>query len=256
MIIYFSATGNNKYAASKIAEATNDHIVSITDCLKNNDLSFSLDTNENFGLVIPTYFGGFPKVVIDFLKASNIKLSNNNYVFFVGTYGAEAGNICKEAEKRLAALGKAPDATFTIKMVDNWNPYFDMNDKDYIEIAESEAETTLSKVVGSIVSHSKEKDCGKGMPAITQKIATAYYGMACNTKKFSGNDTCIGCGVCERQCPISAIKITEGKPDWIKSKCTLCLGCVHRCPKNAISYTEKTKGHGQYFNPNVEPDQI
>ena len=35
--------------------------------------------------------------------------------------------------------------------------------------------------------------------------------------------------------------------EWAKKKCTLCLGCVHRCPKNAIAYTEKTKGHGQYY---------
>lgn len=32
MIFYFSATGNNKYVATKIAAATGDSIISISDC--------------------------------------------------------------------------------------------------------------------------------------------------------------------------------------------------------------------------------
>ena len=254
MIFYFSATGNNKYVASRIAEATKDSITSISECMKKESYLFSLKDGQNFGLVIPTYFGGFPKIVIDFLSKLKITISANNYVFFVGTYGAGAGNICKEAEKRLSAFGKVPDATFTIKMVDNWIPYFDMTDKAYIKKAESEAEPVLADVIEKVSSHTKELNGGKGMPGITQKIATVYYGMACSTNKFSVSDSCIGCGVCERQCPVQAIKVKDGKPEWIKKKCTLCLGCVHRCPKNAITYTEKTKGHGQYYNPNVKPE--
>lgn len=247
MIFYSSATGNNKYVASKIAEATGDSTISISECMKKSIYSFSLKGSESFGLVIPTYFGGFPKIVIDFLSKLKMNFSADNYVFFIGTYGAGAGNICKEAEKRLSALGKAPDATFTIKMVDNWIPYFDMTDRDYIGKAEAEAEPVLADVIEKVSSHKKELNTDKGMSGITQRIATAYYGMACSTKKFSVSDSCIGCGICERQCPVQAIQVKDGKPEWAKKKCTLCLGCVHRCPKNAIAYTEKTKGHGQYY---------
>ena len=57
MIFYFSATGNNKYVASKIAEATGDSTISISECMKKSIYSFSLKGSESFGLVIPTYFG-------------------------------------------------------------------------------------------------------------------------------------------------------------------------------------------------------
>jgi len=36
MIIYFSATGNNKYLAKKIAENTDENIISIVKCVKEN----------------------------------------------------------------------------------------------------------------------------------------------------------------------------------------------------------------------------
>ena len=81
------------------------------------------------------------------------------------------------------------------------------------------------------------------------------YDNACQTNNFTVASACVGCSLCERQCPCHVIKVENGKPVWTKDKCTLCLGCVHRCPVNAIAYTEATKNHGQYFNPHVKPDQ-
>jgi hypothetical protein len=46
MIFYFSATGNNKYVASRIAEATGDSIISISECMKKSNYSFSLSESE------------------------------------------------------------------------------------------------------------------------------------------------------------------------------------------------------------------
>lgn len=256
MIFYFSSTGNNKYVATRIAEMTGDSIRFIPDCLDTKDFTCVLKPGENFGLVIPTYFGGFPTIVVDFLSQLKIQWSKNNYTFFIGTYGAGAGNICKEAVRRFRKLGKNLDASFTIKMVDNWNPYFDMTDQKYISDAETNAESVIASVVAKVSEHAHELNSDKGMQPVIQAVSTAYYHKACSTKNFSVSGSCIGCGLCERQCPVHAIKlIRDRRPQWIKPKCTLCLGCVHRCPKNAIAYTSKTIGHGQYFNPNVKPDR-
>ena len=110
MIFYFSATGNDKYVAVRTAEITKDNIYSISDCLRDNKLSFYLNPGENLGLIIPTYFGGFPKIVIDFIKKLNIHFSQDNYVFFIGTYGAGVGGICKEAKN-----GCLPSARLRIR---------------------------------------------------------------------------------------------------------------------------------------------
>ncbi len=69
------------------------------------------------------------------------------------------------------------------------------------------------------------------------------------TKHFSVEDSCIGCGLCAKNCPVSAIKLKDHKPEWIKEQCVMCLSCLHHCPKFAIQYGKNTKKHGQYTHP-------
>lgn len=64
------------------------------------------------------------------------------------------------------------------------------------------------------------------------------------------NETCVGCGVCAKKCPVEAIQMEEGYPVWKSEECEMCLGCLHRCPKFAIIYgNDKTVRHGRYKNP-------
>ena len=57
MILYFSATGNSKYVAEKIADATGDNAVSIDEYEGSEKIS---------GIVCPTYSWGVPSVVREF----------------------------------------------------------------------------------------------------------------------------------------------------------------------------------------------
>jgi len=53
--------------------------------------------------------------------------------------------------------------------------------------------------------------------------------------------SCIGCGVCSRDCPANAIEmvIVDGKkrPQLNLSKCVFCYQCAESCPKKAIKTT-------------------
>lgn len=82
--------------------------------------------------------------------------------------------------------------------------------------------------------------------------ATGNYKYAARrTAHFRVEDSCIGCGLCARKCPVQAIRMENGRPVWVQDRCALCLGCLHRCPRFAIQYGKHTKQHGQYTNPNV-----
>lgn len=55
---------------------------------------------------------------------------------------------------------------------------------------------------------------------------------------------CIGCKMCERDCPSAAIKITkvgdkQFSATFYLDKCIYCAQCVDSCPKSALSTSKK-----------------
>lgn len=254
MIFYFSATGNCKYVASRIAEATGEAIFSLGEAFKLKQFQIALEENEILGFVIPTYFGVLPRIVSEFFDKVEIIAGNSNYIFLVDTYGFHYGNLSPELEKLLKKkIGRAQNADYVIQMVDNWVPQFDLTDQDYVKDAEEKAEKLIAPVVDKIAARTEVRVKGE-WPAPMLMMMKAAYRSGSRTKNFSANDSCIGCGLCERQCPMEVIKLRDNRPGWEKDSCTVCLGCLHRCPVNAISYTKATVGHGQYYNKKTDPD--
>lgn len=159
-------------------------------------------------------------------------------------FGSEAVRVAEKAGLHL-------DATFRIRMVDNWNPYFDMTDKEYIDAAEQRAETDLAEVCASVAAKEKGVYLPDSFDHKQEEELAVSYEESRKTQLFKVNDSCVGCGVCAAQCPVGAIEVQNKKPVWVKEKCLLCLGCVHKCPMNAIAYTDDTIGHGQYTNSHI-----
>ncbi|MBR2086542.1 MAG: EFR1 family ferrodoxin [Oscillospiraceae bacterium] len=241
MIFYFSSTGNCKYVAEQIAAATHDTAASIVDCLKQRKLRFP-DT-EVLGIISPTYAIGLPDIVDVFLRNLEIK---SNYTFFIATYGTTPGLTGYFAEKYL----KNPiNAKFSIRMPDNFTPWFDLSDADKVACINEKADKNLRKIIHQI----RARETGNFMPivppAFMHGIHPPAYDSLRKTEHFHVESTCIGCGKCASQCPVHAIQINDGKPVWVKEKCTMCLGCLHHCPMFAIQYENKTKEHGQYQHP-------
>ena len=51
---------------------------------------------------------------------------------------------------------------------------------------------------------------------------------------FVINDTCVGCGACESQCPVGAISMGDGKMEIDPNTCINCGSCAGCCPVGAI----------------------
>ncbi len=243
MIFYFSATGNSRHAAEQIAKATGESIISITDCLKNNNFDFTVKNGETVGFVTPVYNFGLPVTVIDFLDRLNIEY-NNNYIFTLVTYGGFSGGASKMISKKLKEKGNKTAAQYSVRMPDTWTPVYDLSDKDKVAETNRKADLKIIRIINQIRKKAKGNHDSRRIP-FGDKFYGGYEDLR-RTCSLSVNESCIGCGLCAEQCPVEAIEIQNSKPVWVKDKCAMCLGCLHHCPKFAIHRGDKTSIHGQY----------
>lgn len=235
MILYFSATGNCKYVASRLAEAAQETL-SLVDCIRDNRYAF---TGETIGIVSPTYFWGLPSIVREFLERASFETS---YLYFIATYGTTPGAAGAMASK--AIRGRRIDAYYSVRMTDTWTPTFDLSTPEKVARFTKTTEAEIDRAIECVRERRANAHMSPRLPLfLAERFAQPLY---------DGRARCIGCGLCEKKCPVQAIEMRNKRPAWVKEKCVMCLGCLHRCPKFAIQYGGKTKNHGQYTNPHVK----
>lgn len=251
MIFYFSATGNCKYVATRIAEATKESMVSIVDCIEDNTWQFQIGENECIGIIAPTYVWGIPTIVATFLERVQFIATKKPYVYYIATFGTTPARSGQQANRYLKKYaGIEVDAYYSVKMPDTWTPFFDLSDKSRVARINEEVEPQLEKVITRIQGQQRGNFMQRQGLSILSLVYPVYRYLR-RTKHLKLKASCNGCGVCAKKCPAHAIAMQAGTPVWKKDQCIMCLGCLHRCPQFAIQYENMTGKHGQYQNPHV-----
>lgn len=240
MIYYFSATGNSKYAAEKIAVRTDDKAADIVDVIKNGIPDGG--RKDATGFVFPVYFWGLPEIIKRFLQMPEVKNSLGDYVYCVITCGANTGSADKMLAKR---LGRKPDYSYSLRMPDNYVVLYDPCSKEKARKFISHSDKELD-IICEDINKREKKRAGSVQGAAKSLVVPLLYDFFRTTGKFYADEKCVSCGQCANLCPDEAIVIKNGKPEWVKNKCQHCTACINRCPVKAIQYGKKTADRNRY----------
>lgn len=247
MIIYFSGTGNSKFAAEFLAEKLSDECVSLNDILKHGG-SLKLNSEKPYVIVAPIYAARYPKFVSE--KILKAELSGNKKIYFVATMGAPS-RIGGQFYKKLATeKGMDFCGYFKIVMQNNFLPGDVMPSKEAADEQLTEVIPQLKEAAECIKEErTKETDKGTAADTFLSGLASGLFGrFGAKMFKMKVGDKCNGCTVCAEHCPVNNIEMVDGRA-VMKNRCVLCFSCINRCPVEAINIEGKTEKCGRYVCP-------
>ena len=251
MIFYFSGTGNTKWAASKLASATHEDLISIAPNMRADDSShtlaepFILKENERLGFVFPVHGWRVPKLVREFIgkmkvqreepdaernsasaesKASSASARNQPFAFCVCTAGDSIGltienlNEVISQNPSLQALGITKvSSSYSLIMPESYVglPFMDVDPKEKEIRKKSKSAQELAVICEEIFDRKEGVNrLVKGpIPWFFTKVVGGFFeNVLITDKRFHvEKDKCVKCGICANVCPVGDIKGGHGE---------------------------------------------
>lgn len=269
MILYFTATGNSRYAAELLArELGGQRMMDLRPYLKAGAgrLSVTLAEGEPLCFVFPVHSWGLPKYLAEVLETMDVQgyVPGRNYVGLLATCGDDVGRLYALWRRVVKKAGLRADAAYTVAMPNTYVlfPGFDVDPADVRDRKLAEAPAAVRRIAEQMRAGAKgDFTCRGSMPGLKSRLVyPLFLRYATDDSPFRADaDVCTGCGRCVEACPVGNIALTEPHPlregrhmpAW-HGRCQTCLACYHSCPVHAIAYGRRTKGKGVYTCPHAE----
>ncbi len=238
--IYFSGTGNSKYAAELFCREYDRE-----SCIYSIEDTETLSAVTETDLIIfayPVQFSTVPKIMRDYITDHN-ELWMNKKVFIIATMGLFSGDGAGMLGRLLQSYGAEVLGGLHLKMPDSV-----ADEKALKRPLEKNRELVkqADQKIKESVKRLRDGNPTQDGIGVLYRLAgffgqRAYFGH--KTGKYSSklridNDKCIGCGICEKLCPMKNISIKEHKA-VSGDRCTMCYRCINKCPGQAITLLGK-----------------
>lgn len=243
MVLYFSGTGNSRYAARRIAQIAEDEVLSINERLKTGDRS-PVKSDKPLVFVGPVYAGRLPRVMEEYIRET--AFDGCKSVYFVVTCAQTPWHTREYVEKLCREMGFALWGFCSVVMPQGYVAGGGTQPKEVNDRILQAAEPVILKIAQTIRDRQllEKEPMGKAM--MSRVLNPIMYAAMISAKAFRVTDECTGCGKCEARCPLNNVKLADGKPTWGKN-CTHCMACIAGFPRQAIEYGSQTVGKPRYY---------
>ena len=252
MIFCFSGTGNTRWAAERLAEATGERLTLMT----NGNTHCTLTPDERIGFCFPVHGWQPPRLVRNFIRRLTLYAEQplaSHYCYALVTCGDSIGLTMEMLDGELAKKGLRAHSCFSLVMPESYVclPFMYTDSPEREHAKKEQARKDLDIYIKVV----KERQTGYSRltlgltPWTFSHVIGAYFNRYMITdKKFTVDaDVCLHCGRCAEVCPVGDI-VFDNTPEWKNdSSCTCCLSCYHHCPVHAINYGNITRRRGQYY---------
>lgn len=233
--IYFSGTGNTKHCIEKLLRLLDETAQAIP--IESLNAVEVLPQHDFIVLAYPVQFSNAPIMVRDFIKRYS-SLWKGKKVLCVATMGLFSGDGAGCSARLLKKYGakvvgglhiQMPDSVCDVKLL---KKSVEQN-REIIKAADRKIEETAEKIKKGKYPHDGIYFYDRIAGLLCQRLW--YYG---KTKDYANDlkigSECIGCGLCEKRCPMRNLHVENGKA-IAGNHCTMCYRCISSCPRKAIT---------------------
>lgn len=250
MIIYFSGTGNSRFAAEFLAKQLDDELLNAGQRIKSGEQD-ELYSERPWVITSPIYAWRMANVMASYLRRA--KLSGSRDAYFVLTCGGEIGDAGKYVAALCEEIGLNYCGVLQVVMPENYIAMFNAPNREEARRIAAKARPILEQG-GELIRQGKpfpEPKVGFLDRLKSGPVNEGFYKFYVKADDFYATNDCTGCGFCVSQCPLNNIYLSDGKPVWGK-ECTHCMACICGCPAEAIEYGKRSKGKPRYQCPKDE----
>ena len=157
MIFYFSGTGNTKWAAQYLAEATGEKLIWIPEAMggaADNACRYTLEDGERIGFCFPVHAWRPPFLVRNFLRKLRIEQAQGHYCYALCTTGDNIGETMRLLQEDLSSIGLRASSLFSLIMPESYVglPFMDVDTPAKEQQKKARAKELLEQYAQSIVN--------------------------------------------------------------------------------------------------------